>query len=49
MWGGSSASHMDAELPTNPPLGAFVGLWGGVSRTTYYWRVKLTTHKITIL
>ena len=49
VWGGCSASRTDATSPAKPPLGAFVGLWGGVSRTTYYWRVKLTTHKITIL
>ena len=49
VWGRCSASHTDAMNSANPPFGAFVGLWGGVSRTTYYQRVKLTTHKITIL
>ena len=34
VWGGCSASHTDARLPIKPPFGAFVGLWGGVSRTT---------------
>ena len=34
VWGGCSASHTDAMNSTNPPFGAFVGLWGGVSRTT---------------
>ena len=49
VWGGCPASHTDAMNSTNPPFGAFVGLWGGVSRTTYYWRVQLTTHKTTIV
>ena len=49
VWGGCPASHTDAMISTNPPFGAFVGLWGGVSRTTYYWRVQLTTHKTTIV
>ena len=34
VWGGSSASHTDATSPAKPPFGAFVGLWGGASRTT---------------
>ena len=34
VWGGCSASHTDAMNSASPPLGAFVGLWGGVSRTT---------------
>ena len=34
VWGRYSASHTDATSPANPPFGAFVGLWGGVSRTT---------------
>ena len=34
VWGRYSALHTDATPPANPPSGAFVGLWGGVSRTT---------------
>ena len=34
VWGRYSASHTDATSPAKPPFGAFVGLWGGVSRTT---------------
>ena len=34
MRGGCSISHTDAMNSTSPPLGAFVGLWDGVSRTT---------------
>ena len=34
VWGRCSASHTDAMNSANPPFGAFVGLWGGVSRTT---------------
>ena len=34
VWGRCSASHTDAMNSENPPFGAFVGLWGSVSRTT---------------
>ena len=34
VWGRYSASHTDATSPAKPPFGAFVGVWGGVSRTT---------------
>ena len=34
VWGRYSASHTDATSPAKTPFGAFVGLWGGVSRTT---------------
>ena len=34
VWGGCPASHTDAMNSASPPFGAFVGLWGGVSRTT---------------
>ena len=34
VWGRCPASHTDATSPANPPFGAFVGLWGGASRTT---------------
>ena len=34
VWGGCSVSHTDATSPANPPFGAYVGLWDGMSRTT---------------
>ena len=34
VWGGCSISHTDAMNSANPPFGAFVGVWGSVSRTT---------------
>lgn len=34
VWGRCHTQHTDTKQPTNPPFGAFVGLWGGVSRTT---------------
>ena len=34
VWGRYSASHTDATSPAKPPFGAFVGVWGSVSRTT---------------
>ena len=34
VWGRYSSPHTDAMNSASPPLGAFVGLWGGVSRTT---------------
>ena len=34
VWGGCPASHTDAMNSANPQFGAFVGLWGGVIRTT---------------
>ena len=34
VWGRWHTQHTDTKQPTHPPFGAFVGLWGGVSRTT---------------
>ena len=34
VWGGCSSPHTDAMNSAKPPFGAFVGLCGGVSRTT---------------
>ena len=34
VWGGCPSPHTDAMNSANPPFGASVGLWGGVSRTT---------------
>ena len=34
VWGGCSASHTDTTSPAKPPFGAFVGLCGGMNRTT---------------
>ena len=34
VWGRCHTQHTDTKQPTHPPFGAFVGLWGGVSRTT---------------
>ena len=34
LWGRYSASHTDTTSPAKPPFGAFVGLCGGMNRTT---------------
>ena len=34
VWGGCHKSHTDTGCEREPPFGAFVGLWGGASRTT---------------
>ena len=34
VWGGCSTSHTDTGCERKPPFEAFLGLWGGASRTT---------------
>ena len=34
VWCRCHTQHTDTKQPEHPPLGAFVGLWGGMNRTT---------------